>query len=62
MSKRIRKAIPDYMHWKYEADKNIVKRTEFKWTILRPGGLTLEVGTGKASIGRTHITTTISVS
>ena len=28
------------MHWKYEADKNLVKRTGFNWIILRPGGLT----------------------
>ncbi|KAJ7868563.1 NADH(P)-binding-domain-containing protein [Mycena olivaceomarginata] len=60
MSTRIRGAIPVYMKWKYEADKNLVKRDAFKWTILRPGGLTNEPGTGKASIGRTHMTPTIS--
>ncbi|KAF8994873.1 NADH(P)-binding-domain-containing protein [Cyathus striatus] len=59
-SKRTRGAIATYMHWKYEADKNLVKRNAFKWTILRPGGLNFNPGTGKASIGRTHITTTIS--
>ena len=62
MSERTRKAIPAYMHWKYEADKNLAQRTAFKWTILRPGGLTNEPGTGKAAVGRTHITTPISVS
>ncbi len=62
LSERMRKAIPAYVHWKYEADKDLVKRTAFKWIILRPGGLTLNPGTGKASIGRTHITTPISVS
>ena len=60
-SKRGWDAIGTYMHWKYEADKNLVKRTAFKWTILRPGGLTNEPGTGKASIGRTHLSPTISV-
>lgn len=50
------------MRWKYEADKILVKRTAFDWTILRPGGLKDEAGQGKASIGKTHITETISVS
>jgi hypothetical protein len=50
------------MKWKYEADKNLSQRTAFKWTILRPGGLNNEPGTGKASIGRTHLTPTVSVS
>lgn len=62
MSKRVRGAIPAYMHWKYEADKNLVKRDAFKWTILRPGGLTNATGTGTASVGRTHLGKTISVS
>lgn len=62
MSKRVRGAIPAYMHWKYEADKDLVKRDAFKWTILRAGGLTNNPGTGKASIGRTHLVTTVSVS
>lgn len=50
------------MHWKYEADKNLVARTAFTWTILRPGGLTEGPGTGKASIGRTHMIPTIPAS
>lgn len=62
MSNRIRKVIAAYMHWKYEADKNLSKRTAFKWTILRPGGLTNDPGVGTASIGRTHLTKTITVS
>lgn len=61
MSNRIRKAIPAYMHWKYEADKNLAKRTAFDWIILRPGGLTNNPGTGTASVGRTHLGKTISV-
>ena len=53
--------IPAYMRWKYEADKDLVKRDAFKWTILRPGGLTNNPGTGKASVGRTHLDKPISV-
>lgn len=58
----MRAAIPVYVQWKYEADKNLVKRDAFKWTILRPGGLKDEPGTGKATVGRTHLTPQISVS
>jgi len=58
-SERTRAAIGTYMKWKYEADKNLVARTSFKWTILRPGGLSHEAGTGRVSLGITHITTTI---
>ena len=60
-STRIRKVIPVYMHWKYEADKNLAKRTAFKWTILRPGGLSDKPGVGKADVGRTHLGKMISV-
>jgi len=60
LATRVRGHIAAYMKWKYEADKNLVKRDAFKWTILRPGGLNNEPGTGKASIGRTHLTPTIS--
>ncbi|KAJ7250857.1 hypothetical protein B0H12DRAFT_656958 [Mycena haematopus] len=59
LSKGMRDAIPAYVHWKYEADKNLVKRDAFKWTILRPGYYDNEPGTGKASIGRTHFGPTI---
>jgi hypothetical protein len=61
MSTRLRGAMAVYIKCKYEADKNLVKRDAFKWTILRPGVLNNEPGTGKASIGRTHLTPTISV-
>ncbi|KAF9529924.1 NADH(P)-binding-domain-containing protein [Crepidotus variabilis] len=60
MSERVRKGIPAYMKWKYESDKNLAKRTAFKWTMLRPGGLNNDEGTDKADIGRTHICTTVS--
>jgi len=55
-SQKIHAAIGTYYKWKYEADKNLVARTAFKWTILRPGTLTDDAGTGKAEIGRTHLT------
>jgi len=54
-SMRIRAAISVYMHWKHEADKNLVKRDAFKWIILRPGGLTDDPGTGKVTVGRTRV-------
>ncbi|KAJ7436610.1 NADH(P)-binding-domain-containing protein, partial [Mycena latifolia] len=56
----VRQSIGAYMKWKYEADKNLVQRSTFKWTILRPGELSNAGGTGKASIGRTHMTPAIS--
>ncbi|KAI0263220.1 NAD(P)-binding protein [Gloeopeniophorella convolvens] len=60
LSARMRKIIGDYFHWKYEADKNLVQRTTFPWTILRPSGLADDPGTGRLDIGRTHITARIS--
>lgn len=57
----MRKAIPAYVDYKYQADKDLVLRTAFKWSILRPGGLSNDPGTGKASVGRTHLRPTISV-
>ncbi|KAF8755422.1 NAD(P)H-binding [Rhizoctonia solani] len=56
----VRKAIAAWYKWKYEAEKVLVKRTSFEWIILRPGGLSDNPGTGKADIGRTHLTSTIS--
>ncbi|KAF5347317.1 hypothetical protein D9756_009915 [Leucocoprinus leucothites] len=55
ISKKYRETLATFVHWKYEADKNLVQRTTFKWTILRPGTLKDEPGTGKATIGRTHL-------
>lgn len=54
-SNKVWNVIATYMKWKYEADKNLSKRTAFKWTMLRPGGLTDAAGAGTATIGRTHI-------
>lgn len=59
---RYRKAIPAWYKWKYEAEKVLVKRTSFEWIILRPGVLNDNPGTGKAAIGRTGHTESISVS
>lgn len=49
------------IHSEYEADKDLVNSGAFKWTIVRPGTLTDDPGTGKASIGRTHLGAPISV-
>ncbi|KZV79817.1 NAD(P)-binding protein [Exidia glandulosa HHB12029] len=55
MSQRVWKAIPAYIKYKFLADADLVKRSSFEWTILRPGGLTDAAGTGKVALGRTHI-------
>ncbi|KAG7441373.1 NAD(P)-binding protein [Guyanagaster necrorhizus] len=60
LSERVHKVIPAYMHWKYEAEKVLVARTTFSWTSLRPGGLTNDTGTGKAALGKTHLSPTVS--
>ncbi|KAK0472757.1 NADH(P)-binding-domain-containing protein [Armillaria novae-zelandiae] len=60
LSERVHKAIPTYMHWKYEAEKELIARTKFYWTSLRPGGLTNEPGTGRAALGKTHLSPTVS--
>ncbi|KAF6750444.1 NADH(P)-binding-domain-containing protein [Ephemerocybe angulata] len=60
ISKQLRSTIGDYMHWKYEADKNLVQRKAFDWTILRPGILSDKPGTGRASVGRTHLSPSIA--
>ena len=54
-------SLGNYFHWKYQADKDLVGRTTFPWTIIRPTGLINEPGTGCADIGRTHVTAMISV-
>ena len=41
--------------YKLEADRNLSKRTAFDWTILRPGTLTEEQGTGRISLGKTRL-------
>ncbi|KAL5520184.1 hypothetical protein ACEPAG_9397 [Sanghuangporus baumii] len=60
VSERMRSTIPVYMQAKYDTDKNLVKRTAFEWTILRPGRFSYGSGTGKASIGKAHLKRSIS--
>ncbi|KAI0725603.1 hypothetical protein BC629DRAFT_1601844 [Irpex lacteus] len=60
-SKRIRAAVPAYyMQAKYNADKNLVLRTGFRWTILRPGVLYSGVGEGRGIIGKAHLARAVS--
>ncbi|KAI0062988.1 NAD(P)-binding protein [Artomyces pyxidatus] len=59
-SRRMWETIGTYMHYKYEADKELARRTAFKWTILRPTGLADTPGTGRGTIGKTHIKPSIS--
>lgn len=40
---------------KLAADRNLSKRNGFFWTILRPGHLSDEPGTGKIELGKTHM-------
>ena len=49
------------MKWKYEADKNLVVRTQFQWTILRPSSLNNDEGRGLGDMGRVHLGQSISV-
>jgi len=59
-SARIRAALSTFYHYKYLADKDLVGRTKFKWTILKPGGLSDKPAVGLVEVGRTHITEHIS--
>lgn len=49
------------MQYKYLADKDLTARSSFPWFILRPSWLSDAPGTGKASIGRTHLYPLLSV-
>ncbi|KII90103.1 hypothetical protein PLICRDRAFT_40303 [Plicaturopsis crispa FD-325 SS-3] len=60
VSKNYRATLPVYAEAKYDADKDLVQRTAFKWTILRPGYLSNDPGAGKGDIGKTHISNAIS--
>ncbi|KAH8102824.1 NAD(P)-binding protein [Cristinia sonorae] len=48
-------SLKNYYHWKYEADKNLVNRTGFPWTILAPGLLLDDAAQGTARIGKTGL-------
>ncbi|KAK4700689.1 hypothetical protein P7C70_g5554, partial [Phenoliferia sp. Uapishka_3] len=55
-SKKAHEAIGTYYDYKLEADRNLHNRkASFQWTILRPGGLLDSAGTGKVSLGQTHM-------
>ncbi|GJE93843.1 FAD dependent oxidoreductase [Phanerochaete sordida] len=53
-------SIGTYMQAKYDADKNLAGRTAFQWTILRPGLLTHEPGTRRATVGKAPLGSSIS--
>lgn len=42
---------------KYDAEVELHKRKSIKFTVIRPGGLTLEPAKG-ATVGRTHLKST----
>ena len=51
----MREALKVYAHWKYEADKELQKRTAFKWTQVFPGHLLDDPGVGTATIGKSRL-------
>lgn len=62
-SDRIHDVIGAYMRAKFAADRDLVTgnaRRGLEYTIVRPGGLTLEKGTGKVSAGKVHSKATVS--
>lgn len=44
---------------KLAADQNLAARKGIRWTILRPGGLSEDAGTGRVALGQTHTTRTV---
>ncbi|KAL8278750.1 hypothetical protein RQP46_008819 [Phenoliferia psychrophenolica] len=54
-SKKAHDAIGTYYEYKLQADRNLHTRKNFQWTILRPGHLLNDPGTGKVSLGQTHM-------
>lgn len=59
-SKQAHEMIGKYYDAKYDADKSLVTR-KFPWTILRPGTLSDEPGTGKVALGKVHLAPKIPV-
>jgi len=47
--------LKDYYHWKYQADKELHKRTAFPWTILMPAHLLDDPGKGTGRVGKTGL-------
>ncbi|KAF2216166.1 hypothetical protein CERZMDRAFT_93465 [Cercospora zeae-maydis SCOH1-5] len=57
-SEKVWKAIGPYMRAKFAADKDLVEnngRRGLEYTIVRPGGLSEEKGTGKVEAGKVHL-------
>lgn len=57
MSERVWGAIGHYMKAKFEADRDLVRengRRGLEYTIVRPGGLRDEEGTGRIEAGKVH--------
>lgn len=57
MSERVWGAIGHYMQAKFEADRDLVRengRRGLEFTIVRPGGLRDEEGTGRIEAGKVH--------
>lgn len=62
-SDRLWNALGAYMRAKLAADKSLVSENErrgLRWTIVRPGQLTDEEGSGRVCAGRVHLGTPIS--
>lgn len=56
------KAIGPYMQAKLDADRSLVSengRRGLEWTIVRPGGLSEEAGTGRVEAGKVHLSARI---
>lgn len=62
-SNRVWTVIKPYMEAKFTADRNLVTenaRRGLEYTIVRPGGLSNDPGTGKIAAGKVHLNTMIS--
>ncbi|WWC59380.1 uncharacterized protein I303_101932 [Kwoniella dejecticola CBS 10117] len=53
-SDKVWKAIPTYLDAKLKAEIELHKRKQIQFTVVRPGGLTLEPA-GKVQLGKTHL-------
>ncbi|WWC87022.1 uncharacterized protein L201_001905 [Kwoniella dendrophila CBS 6074] len=53
-SDRVWKAIPTYLDAKLKAEIELHKRKQIQFTVVRPGGLTLD-SAGQVQLGKTHL-------
>ncbi|KAI5357903.1 Putative NAD(P)-binding domain, NAD(P)-binding domain superfamily [Septoria linicola] len=61
-SNKVWGAIGPYMHAKFAADRDLVTKNgerKLEYTIVRPGGLSEDAGTGKIAAGKVHLNRTI---